>query len=79
MITSRIRVEIDNTHGRAERDRLMARSEQCPQLRAELEQLLVSGINPFSLVQLPSVRRNEVRYRSELSEPYWHLLEREAV
>jgi hypothetical protein len=37
------------------------------------------GVATFTLVPLPSIRRNEVRYRAELSDHYWYLLEREAV
>jgi hypothetical protein len=75
----RIRVEVDNAPARAEVARLQLRAEQSEQVREDLEMLLQSGVATFTLVPLPSIRRNEVRYRAELSDHYWYLLEREAV
>jgi hypothetical protein len=77
-VHTKIRVQIDNSHAVRENARLARRAEQCDRVARDLEVLLDSGVPAYSLVQLPSVRRNEVRFRVELSEPYWQLLEREA-
>jgi hypothetical protein len=78
-IVCKIRVQIDNTDARREIARLRLRAEQSDRVARDLELLRDSGVAPFTLVQLPSVRRNEVRFRSELSDAYWELLEREAA
>lgn len=78
MITT-MRISIDNSQVRAEMERLRERAEQSYRVRGELALLTQNGVPPFALMQVPSTRRNELRYRAELSDAYWQLLEREAV
>lgn len=75
---ARIEVHIDSVQLARETEALARRMQVSERIRAQVAQLTLQGVATVEMFSVPA-RRGKALLRQQLSEPYWQILEQEAV